>query len=75
MKDQIKSKRKRLNLELSEQAYRLLKQLADTSDRRMADVLRAGLALYGIAEEARSKGQKICVVEEGRVAQEIVMSP
>lgn len=75
MNTQAKSKRKRLNLELSDQAYRLLKQLADTSDKRMADVLRAGLALYGIAEEAKANGQKLCVVEEGKVAQEIVMSP
>ena len=70
-----KSKRKRLNLELSDQAYRLLKQLADASDKRMADVLRSGLALYGIAEEAKARGQKLCVVEEGKVTQEIVMTP
>ena len=59
-----KPKKKRLNLELSPEAYELLQELAD--------VLRTGLALYGIAEKAKGEGRSLGVVEEDKVVKEIV---
>ena len=69
-----KPKKKRLNLELSPEAYDLLQELADSSGKKMADVLRTGLALYGIAEKAKEEGPSIGVVEDDKVVKEILMT-
>jgi hypothetical protein len=69
-----KSNRKRLTLELSQDAYTLLLDLAESTDKNMADVLRAGLALYGIAQEAKENGQNLGVVEKDRVVKEILVT-
>ncbi|MEM7771730.1 MAG: hypothetical protein AAF327_14625 [Cyanobacteria bacterium P01_A01_bin.37] len=65
-------KKKRLNLELSSDAYDLLQKLSDSSGKNMADVLRTGLALYGIAEQAKDEGRALGVVEGDKVVKEIV---
>ena len=49
-KRQAVTDKKRLNLELAPAAYELLQRLADDSGKSLADVLRTGLALYGIAQ-------------------------
>jgi hypothetical protein len=67
------SKRKRLNLDLSPDAYDLLQKLADESGKNMADVLRTGLALYGIAQDERKKGRSLGVVNDDKVVKEIVI--
>lgn len=41
--------RKRLNFDLSPEAYEMLQKLAEESGKNMAEVLRTWLALYGIA--------------------------
>ncbi|MBW4538671.1 MAG: hypothetical protein KME43_05930 [Myxacorys chilensis ATA2-1-KO14] len=66
--------RKRLNLDLSEEAYTLLQELAEAEDKNMAEVLRTGLALYGIAHEERQKGRSLGVVQDDRVIKEIVIT-
>ncbi|MBD3880712.1 hypothetical protein IFO70_02980 [Phormidium tenue FACHB-886] len=66
-------KRKRLNLDLSPDAYDLLQKLADESGKNMADVLRTGLALYGIAQDERKKGRSLGVVNDDKVVKEIVI--
>lgn len=57
------SKKKRLNLDLSPQAYELLERLANESGKNMAEVLRTGLALYGISHEESQKGRHLAVVD------------
>ena len=64
--------RKRLNLDLSPEAYELLKEIVDDSGKSMAEVLRTGLALYGIAQEERKKGRKLTISEDDKVIKEIV---
>ena len=64
--------KKRLNLELTPEAYELLQKLADESGKNMAEVLRTGLALYGIAQEERQKGRSLAVVEDDKVIKQIV---
>ncbi|HEY9908220.1 MAG TPA: hypothetical protein V6D18_11530 [Thermosynechococcaceae cyanobacterium] len=66
-------KRKRLNLDLSPAAYKLLQELAEGSGITMADVLRTGLALYGIAQEEAKKGRCLAIVEDEKVIKEIVL--
>ena len=66
-------KRKRLNLDLTPAAYELLQNLAAESGRNMADVLRTGLALYGIAQEEMKQGRSLGVVERDKVIKEIVL--
>lgn len=65
-------KRKRLNLDLTPEAYELLQKLADESGKNMADVLRTGLALYGIAQEESKKGRCLGVVQDDKVIKQIV---
>ena len=52
-----KSPRKRLNLDLNQEAYELLRKLSDESGKNMAEVLRTGLKLYGIAKEEGAKDE------------------
>lgn len=66
------AKRKRLNLDLTPEAYDLLQKLAEESGKNMADVLRTGLALYGIAQEEAKKGRSLGVVDGEKVVKEIV---
>jgi hypothetical protein len=66
------TKRKRLNLDLTPEAYELLNKLSTESGKNMADVLRTGLALYGIAQEENKKGRSLGVVEGEKVIKEIV---
>ncbi|KAM3089822.1 hypothetical protein ACKFKG_32385 [Phormidesmis sp. 146-35] len=73
MAEKVLTKRKRLNLDLAPEAYDLLQELATDSGKNMAEVLRTGLALYGIAHEEKKKGRSLGVVEDDRVIKEIVI--
>jgi alanine racemase len=65
--------KKRLNLDLTPEAYALLQKLSNESGKNMADVLRTGLALYGIAQEEEQKGRNLAVVDENdKVIKQIV---
>ena len=64
--------KKRLNLDLTPEAYELLQKLAGESGKNMADVLRTGLALYGISQEEEKKGRNLAVVEDDKVIKQIV---
>lgn len=64
--------KKRLNLELTPEAYELLQQLADKSGKNMADVLRTGLAIYGISQEEAEKGRNLAIVEDDKVVKQLV---
>ena len=66
--------RKRLNLDLTPEAYELLQKLADASGKNMAEVLRTGLALYGIAQDEEQKGRKLGVVQDDKVIKEILIT-
>jgi hypothetical protein len=66
------AKKKRLNLDLMPEAYELLQKLADESGKNMADVLRTGLALYGIAQQEARKGHSLGVIDGEEVIKEIV---
>lgn len=65
--------KKRLNLTLSEEAYDLLQELSDVSGRNMADVLRTGLALYGIAADAAKQGSSLGIINDDTVKKEVVI--
>jgi hypothetical protein len=69
-----KSQRKRLNLDLTPEAYELLQKLANESGKNMAEVLRTGLALYGIAYEESQSGRRLGVVKDDRVIKEILIA-
>jgi len=65
--------RKRLNLDLSPEAYDLLQKLAEESGKNMAEVLRTGLALYSIAQDEKQKGRSLGVVKDDQVVKELVL--
>lgn len=66
--------RKRLNLDLSPEAYELLQKLSDESGKNMADVLRTGLALYGIASEEKEKGHSLSISQDDKIIKEILLT-
>ncbi len=66
-------KKKRLNLDLSADAHELLLRLADESGKNMVEVLRTGLAVYGIAHDERKKGRKLAVVQDDQIVKELVI--
>lgn len=66
--------RKRLNLDLSPEAYELLQKLSDESGKNMADVLRTGLALYGIASEEKEKGHCLSISQDDKIIKEILLT-
>ncbi|MGI0491835.1 hypothetical protein ACN4EG_08480 [Alkalinema pantanalense CENA528] len=68
-----RAQRKRLNLDLAPAAYESLQELAEESGKNMAEILRTGLALYAIAQEAKSQGRSLGVIEGDRVIKEIVI--
>ena len=65
--------RKRLNLDLNPDAYELLQKLSDESGKNMAEVLRTGLAIYGIAQEEGAKGRDLAIVEDEKVVKQILV--
>jgi predicted metalloenzyme YecM len=66
--------RKRLNLDLALPAFELLQKLCKATDKNMAEVLRTGLALYGIAYEAQINGKSIGIIEKDKVVKEIIIT-
>jgi hypothetical protein len=64
--------KKRLNLDLTPEAYALLQKLAEESGKNMAEVLRTGLVLYGISQEENKKGRSLAVAEGDKVVTRIV---
>lgn len=62
MTHKIATRPRRLNLNLSPEVYDLLRQLADSSSTKMANVLLTGLAAYGIAESTNSLCQFGCTL-------------
>lgn len=73
--DEIDSRyRKQLNLDLSQEAYALLQTLSAESGKNMAEVLRMGLALYSVAQEANKTGLTLGIVHQEKVIQEITTS-
>jgi hypothetical protein len=69
-----KPQRKRLNLDLSPSAYDLLQTLSNDTDKNMAEVLRTGLALYGIAHEAKKHEQELGIIDDGKIIKTIVIT-
>jgi hypothetical protein len=67
-----KTKRKRINLDLTPEAYDLLERLAKNSGKNMTEVLRTGLALYGIAQDEAKKGRSLGIIQDDKVVKEIV---
>lgn len=66
--------KKRLNLELVPAAYELLQNISDESGKSLAEVLRTGLALYGMAHDAKKQGQGIGIIEGNEVVKEILLT-
>jgi hypothetical protein len=64
--------KKRLNLDLTPEAYELLQKLADESGKNMAEVLRTGLQLYGISQEESKNGRSLAVADGEKVVARIV---
>ncbi len=62
---------KKLNLSLSPKLYELLEELATSNDTDIANVIINGIALFGIAEEAKQEGCKIAVIQGETIIKQI----
>ncbi|MDJ0846520.1 MAG: hypothetical protein QNJ08_20070 [Crocosphaera sp.] len=63
---------KHLNLSISPELYELLETLAKSNDPKdIANVIINGIALFGIAEDAKQEGYKIGVIDGDTVIKEI----
>ncbi|MGK7956086.1 MAG: hypothetical protein AB4063_12675 [Crocosphaera sp.] len=63
---------KNLNLSLSPELYALLETLAKSNDTEIPNIIVNGIALFGIAEEAKQEGHKIAIIDgENTVIKEI----
>ncbi|ELS30200.1 hypothetical protein Pse7429DRAFT_4679 [Pseudanabaena biceps PCC 7429] len=67
-------KRKRLNLDLSNNDYEILQKISDESDKNMSEVLRTALAIYNIAQEEKKKGRELAIIENDEI-KKIIVSP
>jgi hypothetical protein len=65
--------KKRLNLDLTPDAYEELQRLAESSGKNMADVLRTGLKLYSLVQEESRDGKNLGIVKDNKVVKEIVV--
>jgi hypothetical protein len=50
-------------LDLTPDAYKLLQKLSKETGKNMTEVLRTGLALYGIAQEESRNGNTLAVTK------------
>ncbi len=65
--------KKRLNLDLTPEAYETLQNLADESGKNMAEILRTGLKLYDLVQQESKNGRKFGIVENDKVLKEILI--
>ncbi len=65
--------KKRLNLDLTPDAYEELQRLAEASGKNMADILRTGLKLYSLVQEESRDGKNLGIVKDNKVLKEIVV--
>jgi hypothetical protein len=65
--------KKKLNLELAPAAFALLEQLSEETDKTKVEILRTGLALYGIAHDASKRDQGIGIIDGDKVVKEILI--
>jgi hypothetical protein len=64
---QVQTENQRLNIDLTPDAYELLQSLSQKSGKNMAEVLKTGLLLYGIAQEETQKGNNISITHEEKI--------
>lgn len=65
--------KKRLNLDLTPDAYEELQRLAEESGKNMADILRAGLKLYTVAQDGSKEGHSLGIIKDNKVLKEILI--
>ena len=65
--------RKRLNLDLSPEAFDMLQKLAEESGKNMTEVVKTGIAIYKVAQEEKQKGRSLGVVKDDQVVKELVL--
>jgi len=57
----------RLNINLSDKAFKELEQLADKEDKSLSEVIRDALALEHWFDETRENGDRVLVERKGKV--------
>lgn len=68
------AKPRRLTLELSEESYEMLTNLAKENHKSMTDIVREGLALRNFAQEQHRQGKELAVVEGDKIDTKIVLA-
>lgn len=63
---------RRMNVAFSENAYQTLTELAQTTGKSMADVLRDAIALEKWVQDEHRKGGRVLIEREGEIRELIV---
>jgi len=64
---------RKMSLNLPEEAYAQLKELANESHRSMTDVIRVGLGLVKIALQEERRDRSLAVVEDEEIVKQILI--
>jgi len=62
----------RITLDLTPEMYSVLEKLARESGWTLAETLRRSVALFRAAQEARIRGDSICVVKDKQIKVELI---
>jgi hypothetical protein len=65
-------KKTRITLDLSPEMYSILQKLAKESGWTLADTLRRSIGLFKAAQEARARGDSLCVVKGKQIKVELI---
>ena len=64
--------KKRLNLELSEETYKVINDLAEKQGVSMTEIIREGIALRDFAQEQKDLGLQLAVVDGDEIKARII---
>jgi hypothetical protein len=66
--------RKRINFDVSMSVYEDLLHSSEETGKNIAEILRIGISLYLVSEEARRKGESLGVVQGDKVKRELIIA-
>jgi hypothetical protein len=66
--------RKRLNLDISMSVYEDVLHSSEENGKNIAEILRIGISLYLMSEDARRKGQSMGIIQGDKIIKEIAIA-
>ena len=67
-------KEHRLNLELNDEAFKLLTKIAESTGKSKTEVLRQALVLRAYLQEQKEQGKSLAVTRDNQIEKEIILT-